>query len=314
MDPKAFDTRFVEEVQHSPGLMARLLHKAKPGVSYRIKNAPEFANLVQGYVDYHAPSQKNFPSVSHEVVEAPMNTEQMGYYNYLLGKAGPALAWKIKHGMPPGRQDAKALNTFLTGTRQVSNTTATYGGAKLSPKIQTAVSRLKTRASTDKNFKGLVYSNFLDSGVKAYARRLDEEGISHAIFSGELSDRERKKVVRDYNQGKTKVLLISGAGAQGLDLKGTKLCQILEPHFNSARLEQAVGRAIRYKSHEHLPEDQRHVHIETYHATVPQTAFQRLIHTKPEMSVDQYLSQMATDKDKLNSQFTDILKRVGSRE
>lgn len=310
----AFDEQFVEEVQHKPSLLAKLLHGAKPGTTYRMKNEPAFTDLVKGYVDYHAPAKENFPSTSHEVVETPMNSSQMDYYRFVLGKAGPALAWKIKHGMPPSKQEAKSLNTFLSGARQVSNSTAAFGGQGVSPKIQTAVTRLKDRAADDKNFKGLVYSNFLDSGVKNYAQQLEAAHIPYGLFTGELSDAKRKEMVSAYNEGKIKVLLVSGAGSQGLDLKGTKLVQLLEPAWNTARLEQAAGRAIRYKSHEHLPPEERHVHVESYHSTVPQSLLGKLTGQKKETGVDEYLDMLSKDKQKLNDQFLDVLKRVGSKE
>lgn len=314
IDRQTFDDKFIEEVEHKPGLLAKLLHGAKPGTTYRMKNQAAFTDLVKGYVDYHAPAKENFPSSSHEVVETPMNADQMKYYQYVMGKAGPALAWKIKHGMPPSKQEAKSLNNFLSGARQVSNSTAAFGGEGLSPKIHTAVTRLSEAAAKDKNFRGLVYSNFLDSGVKNYAAQLDKAGITHGVFSGELSDKKRRQMVHDYNHGKIKVLLVSGAGAQGLDLKGTKLVQLLEPHWNNTRLEQAAGRAIRYKSHEHLPEAERHVHVERYHSTIPQGLFSRLTGKKKDMGTDEYLDMLSSDKEKLNDQFLNVLRQVGQKE
>ena len=53
------------------------------------------------------------------------------------------------------------------------------------------------------------------------------------------------------------LLLASGAGSEGLDLKGTRLMQLLEPHWNESRLDQVIGRGIRYRSHEGLPPEDR---------------------------------------------------------
>lgn len=313
-DPATFNERFVEEVQHQPGFFAKLMHGAKPGVSYRIKNPEKFKSLTEGYVDYHAPGTEHYPSVSHEIVEAPMDKEQLGYYNFVLGQAGPALRWKIRQGLPPSKQEAKQLNTFLTGVRQVSNSTKAFGGQGVSPKVGRALEELQKRHDEDPRFKGLVYSNFLDSGVKSYAAELEKRGIPHAVFSGELSDRERKQIVESYNADKIKALLISGAGAHGLDLKGTKLVQLLEPHWQNVRLEQAIGRAARYKSHEHLPENERHVHVQRFHSTIPQGMIGKLMGAKRDKSVDEYLSMLAGEKEKLNNQFLDVLKRVGQQD
>ena len=51
------------------------------------------------------------------------------------------------------------------------------------------------------------------------------------------------------------------AGTEGLDLKGVRNVIVLDPTWNDSGLEQLVGRAIRYKSHWHLPKDQQNVNV-----------------------------------------------------
>jgi len=312
VQPDKFDEKFVQEVKTNPGLWARIAHGAKSGVTYRMKNQKLFHDLVDGYVDFHQPSKENYPSMSHEVVEAPMNHEQLQYYRFVLGKAGPALRWKIRHGLPPSKTEAKQLNSFLSGARQVSNSPQAFGGGH-GTKIPMAFERATEKMEKDKNFKALVYSNYLDAGVRPYADMLEQRGIPYGVFDGSLSDTKRKELVDAYNTGKIKFLLISGAGSQGLDLKGTKLVQLLEPHWNNPRLEQAVGRAARFKSHAHLPKEERHVHVERYHSTVPPSWLQRMM-GKKDMSVDQYLDKLSKEKENLNNQFLDVLKEAGSKD
>lgn len=313
-DPKAFDKAFINEMVKSPGLLARIFHGAKPGVEYRIKNPERFADLVKGYVDYHAPAKENFPAVSRETIQVPMNDEQMKYYDFVLDKAGPGLRYKIKRGLPPSKQESKSLNAFLTGPRQISNSTRAFGGSETAPKIQRAIDEFQKRMQKDPNFKAVVYSNYLDSGVKEYARHLANLGVPHAVFDGTLSDAKRKQAVEDYNSGRTKALLISGAGAQGLDLKGTKLMQLLEPHWNTARLDQAEGRGIRFKSHEHLPPEERNVHVQKFHSTVPKNLIQKILRRKADLGVDEYLDMLSSQKDALNDQFLQILREKGSEK
>ena len=175
------------------------------------------------------------------------------------------------------------------------------------------MSELVKRHDVDPNFKALIYSNYLDSGVGAYSDELKRKGIPHGIFDGSLSDKKRKELVDAYNEDKLKALLITGAGSQGLDLKGTKLVQLLEPSWNETRLAQATGRAVRYKSHAHLPESERHVHIQRLHATNPRSAFDKLLGNKADLSVDQYLDMLSKDKEKLNNAFLDVLREVGQK-
>lgn len=312
-DPAKFDAKFLSEESVKPGFFARVFKGAKPGVRYRIKNEKQFRDLVDGFIDYHAPSQEHFPSVSHEVVETPMSSDQMKYYKFVMGQANPALKWKIENGLPPSKSEAKQLNSFLSGVRQVSNSTKAFGGKSDSPKIMKAIGSFVERSKHDPNFKAVVYSNFLESGVKSYAEQLDKLKVPYAIFDGSLSDKKKKDIVNSYNNGEIKALLLTGAGSQGLDLKGTKLTQLLEPHWNNPRLDQTTGRTARYMSHAHLPEEERHVHVERYHSTIPRGILKRLLKSKKEHSVDQYLDMMSKEKEELNNQFLDILKDVGSQ-
>ena len=56
-------------------------------------------------------------------------------------------------------------------------------------------------------------------------------------------------------------MLITSAGAEGLDLKNTRSVIILEPFWHTSRIQQVIGRAVRYKSHETLPESERYVDV-----------------------------------------------------
>ena len=55
------------------------------------------------------------------------------------------------------------------------------------------------------------------------------------------------------NGDKVKVILISLAGAEGLDFKFIRQVHIMEPWYNLSRIEQIIGRAIRHCSHKNLP-------------------------------------------------------------
>ena len=66
------------------------------------------------------------------------------------------------------------------------------------------------------------------------------------------------------NGEKVKVVIISVAGAEGLDFKNIRQVHILEPWYNMNLLEQIIGRAIRNCSHKRLPYPQRNVELYLY--------------------------------------------------
>jgi superfamily II DNA or RNA helicase len=135
------------------------------------------------------------------------------------------------------------------------------------------------------------------------------------MFTGEQPDIERNQMVHDYNKGKLKALLVSPAGGEGLDLKGTKSVSILDPGWNPARTEQAIGRAARFQSHEHLPENERVVNVKEY-LSEPRPGLLGKIKKifKPDTRVigsDEYIFSRSQEKAKLNQQFTNALKAPG---
>ena len=58
-----------------------------------------------------------------------------------------------------------------------------------------------------------------------------------------------------------KVVLISTAGSEGIDLKFIRQVHILDPWYNMNRIEQIIGRAVRNFSHKDLPFNERNVEI-----------------------------------------------------
>jgi SNF2 family DNA or RNA helicase len=109
------------------------------------------------------------------------------------------------------------------------------------------------------------------------------------------------------------VLLVSGAGTEGLDLKGTKLVQLMEPHWNNSRLDQAIHRGIRFKSHEHLPENEREVRVQRYFSAFPKTLGNRLHLTKPDKTVERYMYDMSNQKSELANQMMEALQEASDK-
>jgi hypothetical protein len=60
---------------------------------------------------------------------------------------------------------------------------------------------------------------------------------------------------------KVKVILISRAGAEGLDFKNIRQIHVMDPWYNLSRVEQIIGRGVRNLSHCNLPFEERNVEI-----------------------------------------------------
>ncbi len=61
-----------------------------------------------------------------------------------------------------------------------------------------------------------------------------------------------------------KVIMITAAGAEGINLKNVRYVHITEPYWHPVRVQQAIGRARRICSHEELPSDLRNLKVILY--------------------------------------------------
>jgi SNF2 family DNA or RNA helicase len=315
-----FNNRYIRERQVDPGWMARTFRGIRPGTVTELKRTEELGKHLGTWVDYHENSTENFPMRKDETVQVVMHPKQREMYEGIIGKAPAWVRYKIRKGLPPSKQESKDINAFANAVRQISNSPGGFRtdltpeqAAELSPKIQEAYKRLSKNIAENPQHRAVVYSNYLDAGIQPYESLLQKGNIPYGKFTGTMPKPERDRMIADYNAGKLKALLLSSAGGEGLDLKGTRQIQILEPHWNKEKLEQVIARGIRYKSHEHLPEDQRQVAVEHYQSINPEPGLLgKIVGNKRPGAIDEYLTQLSTDKDRLNQQVRDLLKQYAA--
>ncbi|RPJ77381.1 MAG: hypothetical protein EHM20_06295, partial [Alphaproteobacteria bacterium] len=231
----------------------------------------------------------NYPSVNEHVVRLNMPRD---YYNEY---------YKIQEDLkgvelPEMFRKAKDLTVFLNGVRRAVNKTVV-----MSPKVVWVINKI----NKNPKMKILIYSAWLDAGLNIIKEYLGANGIPYSEVSGNLSKKDKDLSVSNYNTGKTKIMLVSAAGSEGLNLKETRIVVILEPHWNNARIRQIIGRAVRYKSHARLPRREKNVTV--YH----------LILEKPRGVVDDgipsgdtILYELSKRKEDIISQFYKRLNKV----
>jgi SNF2 family DNA or RNA helicase len=128
-----------------------------------------------------------------------------------------------------------------------------------------------------------------------------------------MTSKARTQAVNSYNgtlegkyqDNKVNILFISSAGSEGLDLKNTRDVIILEPHWNNEKLNQVIGRAVRYQSHIFLPKSQQKVYI--YKLLLKKPIKKANYDTTD--SADEILYGMSEEKTKQINKFYDIVIR-----
>jgi len=102
-----------------------------------------------------------------------------------------------------------------------------------------------------------------------------QRAITLAIFNSQwenvpkgiraILEKSKIDLKKKYLHGEIiKCIGITGAGAEGISLRNVRQVHIMEPFWNTVRVEQVKGRAMRICSHMDLPQAEREVEIFTY--------------------------------------------------
>lgn len=293
----AFNTRYLNKKKVQPSVADIVFNHAPAHTIVEPKNLKEFKRQTAQYVDYYHPTQEGYPTVTKQTVEIEMDKGQVSTYRAWAKEMSPSTRRKMRDHLPLDKQESGELTAFINAHRQISNTPQGFDRDKqtLSPKLKTIADSVETSEGPS-----LVYSNYLYSGTMPLSNELERRGISHSTFTGDMNDKQKKQAVDDYNSGKIRALIVSSSGGEGLDLKNTAQVHIMEPHWHGEKIQQVVGRAIRYQSHAALPEDKRHVDVYQYISAMPEPWAPW---AKKETTADQYLNEMSQKKKELNQKF-----------
>lgn len=108
-----------------------------------------------------------------------------------------------------------------------------------------------------------------------------------------------------------KIMMITQSGAEGISLKNVRSVLITEYFWNSVRINQVIGRAVRTCSHELLPKADQNVSIFIYimQFTKKQLDKNFTLRTVDKgKSTDQYILDIASKKENIINQFLNMLK------
>ena len=230
---------------------------------------PEMQNLLCKISFYErAPRDPNYPRRRNYLVRIPMTPEYERRYNSFLRR----IHYPNMDHVPSAQQMAdqqilpiifdrvenpdslKNLRPFLTGIRRA---TQNLDNSENNEKINWIVTFLRTHRGE----KTIIFSSYLKDGIDLIKGRMGNR-FSYGEITGKKTIKARHETVKKYNENRLKVLFLSASAArEGISLKNTKNVIIFEPQWNDPMTEQMIARAIRYKSHESLPVEQRVVHV-----------------------------------------------------
>jgi superfamily II DNA or RNA helicase len=245
----------------------------------RDKNVP-LPNIKECALERQKHCKANFPLEYHKKMELIFrdmekrdnpSTEDEEYDNYLK-KCHPELD-NINKKNDDEDDDYDDIYNYLPD--KLESEGGWINHEKLKDKFllfcSTKIATLLCNIILHKNVKHMVYTYFKKrSGVYLIHSLLKKCGIPSVIYSGDLSDKERTNVLKKFNDIKNRngkyitVILITDAGSEGINLLEINHVHILESSTKERKILQAIGRAVRYKSHIDMPINRQYVEVWRY--------------------------------------------------
>jgi|SaaInlStandDraft_4_1057021.scaffolds.fasta_scaffold16135_2 superfamily II DNA or RNA helicase len=321
---REFDKMFIKTRQYKDGKK-----------TYSTKNLDIFKDYVKGYVSYFrgAPPYV-FPEKAITYVKCTMSSFQYRSYLTVMTKedinSGESILKKVKQKLFKEGDIMQLPNNFFIGTRIISNIAfpnknineegfeSFVGKCLESKNLKKYSIKFYRMINKIKKCKGpcFIYSNFKEyGGIKSLTAVMDAHGYKdynrygpgrkrYAVWSGDEST-EIKDEIRDvYNQkvnnngSQIKVLLGSPSIKEGVSLLRVRQIHILEPYWNQSRMDQVIGRGIRFCSHKDLEKEDRFVKVYVYIA----------VHPAVRETIDEYIQKLAFRKNRIIKHFEKALK------
>jgi superfamily II DNA or RNA helicase len=293
---------------------------SKDSITYLPKNLDYLKEASKGIVSYYRGADPiTFPQKTVKYVDCVMSDFQYRSYISVLAKEGSFTRSDI-FNMP---------NNFFIGSRSISNIAFPnkccgkegftsfkekyLKGKELkicSSKFYQIIKKVERSEGTS-----FIYSYFKEYAgmaslikvLKAYGYKdVLKHGVGkkrYALWSGGVSNEKREMMKTMFNQKENmngdlvKVFLGTPAIKEGVSLLRVRNVHILEPYWNISRMEQIIGRAIRYCSHKDVSKSKRVVKVFLYRSVHPE-----------EITIDEYIYEIALKKNKMIKIFENTIK------
>jgi superfamily II DNA or RNA helicase len=137
-------------------------------------------------------------------------------------------------------------------------------------------------------------------------KKTSKTGFRYMEFHGGIDKELREKNKKLFNSKENKlgdvikIIMISPAGAEGINLKNCRQVHILEPYWNEVRIEQVIGRAVRQCHHSELPMNERTVDVYRY----------KMVRSNGKETSDEMMENISRRKNNLLISFIEAIKEV----
>ncbi len=138
------------------------------------------------------------------------------------------------------------------------------------------------------------------------SKKTNKTGMRYMEFHGGVDKELREKNKKLFNTKENrygdilKIIMISPAGSEGINLNNCRQVHILEPYWNEVRIEQVIGRAVRQCHHRDLPMNERTVDVFRY----------KMVRKNEKETSDEMMEKISRRKNNLLMSFIEAVKEV----
>lgn len=273
--------------------MKELVQVLSPGTEIKkTANISDVIGALRGKVSFFPGTSPNaYPTVDFKVHEVPHSNTQDAVIERIIASQQD--------------KDNDAKESFKSKQR-IASIACLPNNAKVSKNMPLVLSNLPEYApkvvellktiDTQRRGKHVVYSTFVESGVRVVEAALRKDGwVSvkevmnneeawkkhafkvYAVWDGSVKDEDKlmiKNIVNKTNNisgRRIRVILGSPSIKEGVSFKHVQHLHLLDPVWNNSAKMQVEGRAIRFCSHVDIPRDdaflKRHVDVHIYKST-----------------------------------------------
>lgn len=321
MKPSTFDRRHKVRIARQSGFFG-----GKRFVT-SLKDLPGIQRDLGPHVDWVTTEDvgaDTMPRKEVEEVHVTMSPEQRKIYDWAMGQIDPVTRWKIRNNLPVGQKEANNVFSMIIKARQAANSSHLFRkdlsleqDAATTPKVKRLLDDVERHLAERPDNQAVLYSNLIAGGVDVLSAGLKARGLDHALFVGKGRDVGDTKVtgplrdqgVQEFKDKKKRVIVLSSAGAEGLDLKDATGFFSLDGHFNPERTRQAEARVRRLKGQMYRPPEERKVQIKRYFSDYEPPSFMgRLFGKKAPTTTDTWIHNVALQKHRQNQMLQTALK------
>ncbi|MBW6477884.1 MAG: DEAD/DEAH box helicase [Bacteroidales bacterium] len=210
------------------------------------KAAQKLQKLIRPFILRRTKSQvaKELPDLVEKVHYCEMTPEQESYYETKKSEIRNAILKGVdERGVDKTRF---VVLSGLTRLRLIANhpSIVDQDYSHLSGKYTEIIRSVEKLMAED--HKVLIYSQFVKH-LNLFKNYFDESNYPYSFLTGNVAEKDRKKVINDFqSRSDIKLFLISlKAGGVGLNLTGADYVFVLDPWWNPAVENQAINRAHR---------------------------------------------------------------------